>query len=104
MRFQTLIGIAVALTGLLSAAAACNGNGGQDLAVQGRSIAQARACTSCHTTDGTSSVGPTWKNLYGSRVPLDDSSEVIADDAYLRESILDPSAKTVKDFEKGRME
>ncbi len=62
---------------------------GKKLAVQ---------CLGCHTVDGSKSVGPTWKDLYGHEVELEDGSKVTADEAYLIESIKDPGAKTVKDF------
>lgn len=56
-------------------------------------------CVACHSTDGSPLVGPTWKGLYGEEVTLADGSTVIADEAYLRESILDPQAKIVQGFE-----
>ena len=56
-------------------------------------------CLSCHTIDGSKLIGPTWFGLFGSQVSLSDGSTVIADDAYLAESILDPSAKIVAGFE-----
>jgi cytochrome c oxidase subunit 2 len=48
--------------------------------------------------DGTKIVGPTWKGLSGEQVPLADGTTVTADDAYLRESIVDPNAKIVQGF------
>lgn len=89
---------------LLSLAAACGLGSDGGPADEGRALAQQRGCLSCHTSDGSSSVGPTWKGLYRSSVDLDDGTTVTAGDAYLRESILSPSAKTVNGFEKGRME
>jgi hypothetical protein len=83
--------------------AACDGNP-EEPEPPGHQIANARACLSCHTTDGSTSTAPTWKGLYGSKVELDDGTKVIADEPYLRESMLQPSAKTVKGFEKGLME
>jgi cytochrome c oxidase subunit II len=56
-------------------------------------------CLSCHTTDGTPSVGPTWQGVYQHEVPLADGSTVIADEAYLYESITDPGAKIVAGFQ-----
>jgi cytochrome c oxidase subunit 2 len=56
-------------------------------------------CLSCHTVDGSKLIGPTWLGLYGSQVPLSDGSTVTADDAYLKESILNPSVKIVAGFE-----
>ena len=58
-------------------------------------------CSSCHTTDGQRSEGPTWKGLAGSPVTLADGTVVTADEAYLRESITDPQAKIVAGFGNG---
>ena len=65
--------------------------------------ALASQCLSCHSVDGSAMVGPTWKGLYGEEVELDDGTTVIADDAYLAESITDPGAKIVKGFPAGAM-
>jgi cytochrome c oxidase subunit II len=94
----------VALVSACVVAAACGGESKGNPESEGRQIANARGCLSCHTTDGSKSTAPTWKSLYGSRVELDDGMIVSADEAYLRESMLQPSAKTVKGFEKGLME
>jgi len=66
---------------------------------RGAELAKARGCTACHSLDGSTIVGPTWKGLYGSRVELADGTTVTADDAYLRESIINPNAKIVKGFQ-----
>lgn len=53
-------------------------------------------CVACHSIDGSKEgkSGPSWLELYGSKRKLVKSGkEVVADEAYLRESILDPSAK-----------
>lgn len=63
----------------------------------------AAQCMSCHSVDGSAMVGPTWKGLYGHEVELEDGSTVIADVAYLTESIKDPNAKVVKGFPAGAM-
>jgi mono/diheme cytochrome c family protein len=47
--------------------------------------------------------GPTWFGLYGSKVDLADGTTVTADDAYLKESILNPNAKVVAGFNSGLM-
>ncbi len=60
-------------------------------------------CTGCHTTTGETGTGPTWKGLYGSTVTMDDGSTVTVDDAYLRESILNPNARIVKGYAKDVM-
>lgn len=65
--------------------------------------ALAAQCLSCHSVDGSAMVGPTWQGLYGHEVELEDGTTVIADDAYLIESIKDPGAKIVKGFPAGAM-
>lgn len=55
-------------------------------------------CASCHTIDGSTSVGPTWKNMFGYEKKIVDGPNVIADENYIRESILNPMAKLVEGF------
>lgn len=55
-------------------------------------------CSSCHSVDGARSEGPTWAGLWGSEVTLTDGTTVTADDAYIRESILEPQAKVHEGF------
>jgi cytochrome c oxidase subunit 2 len=52
-------------------------------------------CRGCHSIDGSKMTGPTWLGLFGSTVKLADGSSVIADEAYIKESILSPNAKIV---------
>jgi cytochrome c2 len=70
-------------------------------AAEGERLAQMYGCMACHSIDGstTGKVGPSWKGLFGSDRPVKKQS-VKADEAYIRESILQPSAKVVKGYEK----
>jgi cytochrome c oxidase subunit 2 len=52
------------------------------------------ACITCHGTGK----GPPLVDVYGKPVKLTDGSTVIADDSYLRESVLYPSAKIVQGY------
>ncbi|HHB90924.1 MAG TPA: cytochrome c oxidase subunit II [Anaerolineae bacterium] len=70
----------------------------EELVALGESTAKAAGCLACHSIDGSPSVGPTWKGLYGSERELANGATVVADEDYLRESILDPRAKTVAGF------
>jgi cytochrome c oxidase subunit 2 len=63
------------------------------LARMGENIAAEQGCLRCHTPDGTPHIGPTWAGLYMSTVPLEGGGTVVADDAYLTESMMDPLAK-----------
>lgn len=89
---------------LLSACGAAKTAPPESAAARGRALYTGLGCASCHSVDGSRLVGPTWKDLYGSEVRLDDGSTETADDSYLRESILQPSAKTVEDYPPGLME
>ena len=46
-------------------------------------------------------VGPSWKGLFGSKRDIARVGKVTADEAYLRESIKEPTAKILKGFENG---
>lgn len=73
-------------------------------AEEGERVAQMFGCVACHSIDGSTvgKVGPSWKGLHGSvrEIAKGQKGKVTADAAYLRESILAPSAKVVKGFEK----
>lgn len=60
-------------------------------------------CNACHKFDGTYSIGPVLTDFLGSEVKLDSGETVIADEAYFKESILDPAAKTREGALKGAM-
>ncbi|MEO7052377.1 MAG: c-type cytochrome, partial [Rhodanobacter sp.] len=69
-----------------------------DPAALGAQLVKDNGCTACHATDDKRLVGPGWGGLYESTVKLADGSTVTADDAYLRESILQPNAKIVAGY------
>jgi cytochrome c oxidase subunit II len=71
-----------------------NGSGA-DMApsLAGAQIYMQYQCATCHGVRAPSLAG-----LYGSQVLLDDGSKVLADDSYIRESILYPSAKIVAGY------
>ena len=55
-------------------------------------------CGTCHQEDGRGR-GPSLVGIAGKQVKLQDGSEITADEAYLRESILDPRAKVVQGYQ-----
>lgn len=65
------------------------------LARQGKELSVTRSCTGCHGRNGEGATGPAWVGLFGSTVELQDGSTLVADQAYLAESIVDPNAKLV---------
>jgi cytochrome c oxidase subunit 2 len=61
-----------------------------DPALRGQQLVQQYGCITCHSLDGSTKIGPTWKGLYGSTVTLDDGSTILADQSYLSSSIVEP--------------
>jgi cytochrome c oxidase subunit II len=70
---------------------------------RGQALITANGCTACHSLNGAAGLGPTWFQLAGSEVRLSDGTTVIADDAFLAESILQPQATIVAGFENQQM-
>jgi cytochrome c oxidase subunit 2 len=69
--------------------------------LEGINLLKEKGCLDCHTTDGTIETGPSFKGLFGRRVIVITSGkerEVIAGEAYLKNSILHPDADIVKGF------
>lgn len=75
------------------------GGAAADTVERGHELAEINGCTGCHSLDGSENTGPTWLGIYGREEALADGSTVVVNDEYLRESILDPTAKIVAGFE-----
>ncbi|MFC2025683.1 cytochrome c oxidase subunit II [Chloroflexota bacterium] len=70
----------------------------EDPSERGQKWAEQYGCTSCHTSDGSELVGPTWKEVFCSEETLTDGETVLVDEAYVRDSIFNPGAKIVFGF------
>jgi len=68
------------------------------MAASGEKLFQQYGCTTCHRPD-SGARGPNLEGLYGRPVRLQDNRVVIADDNYIRESVLNPNAKIVSGFQ-----
>jgi cytochrome c oxidase subunit 2 len=68
------------------------------LALQGRKLFLKLQCVTCHSANAKARA-PVLEGLFGQMVHLQDGRTVIADEAYLRESILNPRAKIVAGWE-----
>ena len=55
-------------------------------------------CITCHRTDGAGR-GPVLNGIFGRTVELASGEHVVADEAYVRESILSPAAKVVAGYQ-----
>jgi cytochrome c oxidase subunit II len=68
------------------------------LAAAGEALFQQKGCASCHLPDGKGPA-PSLVGLFGKPVKLSTGATVTADEAYIRESILDPLAKIVAGYQ-----
>jgi cytochrome c oxidase subunit 2 len=67
------------------------------MAQQGERLFQQLGCSTCHLLDQQGRC-PIMRGVYGSRVQLTNGQTVVADEAYIRESILNPNAKIVAGY------
>src|SRR6266567_382192 len=76
-----------------------SGNAGnQTPAVAGQQLYQSLGCVSCHGANGEGGRGPTLAGLFGRQTLLSTGQTMRADEAYIRESIINPQAKLVAGF------
>jgi cytochrome c oxidase subunit 2 len=71
---------------------------GGSLADAGQKLFNELACNTCHRPDAQGR-GPVLDGLLGKTVALQSGDTVVADEAYLRESILNPSAKITAGYQ-----
>jgi len=72
-----------------------------DTKTKATEILESNGCLGCHTIDGSPLVGPSYKGIFGRKVKVKVNGtlkEVISNEAYIKESILEPNAKIVDGF------
>src|SRR5436190_5879622 len=67
-------------------------------ATAGQQLFQTLGCVSCHGANGEGGRGPTLAGIFGKMTALQSGESVRVDEAYVRESILNPQAKIVAGF------
>ncbi len=72
---------------------------GGTMAENGARLFADLSCNTCHLDAGQQGRGPSLRNIYGQKVLLQRLETAVADDAYLRESIVNPQAKIVAGFQ-----
>lgn len=70
---------------------------GETMQQAGERLFNRLGCATCHKADNTGR-GPSLIDVFGSAVKLQTGVSVVADEGYLRESVLKPSAKTVAGY------
>jgi cytochrome c oxidase subunit 2 len=79
-------------------AVAVSGDGTGSVTEAGGQLFERLGCATCHR-QAPGALGPSLTRVFGSTVELHDGRTVVADEAYLRESIVDPRAKLVKGYQ-----
>lgn len=69
-----------------------------DLAAQGKALFRQYGCTGCHVNQASSGIAPPLEGVFGRQVGLADGSHVLADEGYLRDSILLPQKQLVAGY------
>lgn len=69
----------------------------------GAKLYQNFGCMACHSIDGSRNHGPTFQGLANSERDFPQIGRVVADEAYLRESIVNPAAKSIPGYPVGMM-
>lgn len=67
----------------------------------GSELLTVKGCLACHTTDGTPKIGPTFKHIFGRKETVirdGKEREVVVDEAFIKQSILQPEIDRVKGF------
>ena len=67
-------------------------------AERGGRLYQQQGCMPCHSLDGTTPIGPSFFGLAGSTRNFTDGTSAVADDNYLRMSIVNPAQQVVEGF------
>lgn len=73
------------------------GTANEPMEVAGERLFEQYACHTCHKMDGTGR-GPSLAGLFGKTVALEGGGTALVDEAYIRESILNPSAKIMAGY------
>ncbi|MEA3460407.1 MAG: cytochrome c oxidase subunit II [Bacteroidota bacterium] len=76
------------------------------LSEQGFDVLKRNVCNSCHSSDGTKLVGPSYLGIWGNSRTVTtgrEQHEVIADEEYIKRSIFEPDADIVEGFNRGLM-
>lgn len=68
------------------------------MSARGEQLFQQLACNTCHRGDGTGR-GPALAGVFGAQVELEDGRTVLADESYIRNSILNPQSQIVAGYQ-----
>ncbi len=64
----------------------------------GEKLYSEKGCKTCHSVDGTTLVGPSWKGIWGTTRAFEDGTSATVDENYILNSVNNPSGQVVKGF------
>jgi len=68
----------------------------------GKALLMSKGCFACHSSDGSTLIGPSFKGIYGKTETVVSNGverEITIDDEYIRQSIMEPSKDIVKGYQ-----
>jgi cytochrome c oxidase subunit 2 len=65
----------------------------------GELLYRQRGCPQCHSVDGTPGIAPTFLGLFGGTETLTTGEQVLVDENYVRESILNPRERVTAGYD-----
>lgn len=102
-RFIAFVSVSLVMAWSASAFAARPVDGDPEI---GKKLFFERGCAACHSFDGTAKQGPTLMGLVGKTRPVitaEKPREIVADEEYIRRSILEPNADILQGYVPGAM-
>ncbi|OHB85047.1 MAG: hypothetical protein A2V98_15865 [Planctomycetes bacterium RBG_16_64_12] len=75
------------------------GEAGMTPEERGRRLYVTHGCAGCHSTDGTAKTGPSFQGIWGQTHEFSNAAPAKVDENYVRQSIVDPSAKIRAGYE-----
>ncbi len=72
---------------------------GRTMEEVGEMLYNKQGCKACHSTNGSKLVGPPLDTVYGNTFDTKEGVQVVADDAYIKESILNPNVSVIAGYE-----
>ncbi len=66
---------------------------------KGETLLVSKGCNQCHSVDGTASIGPSFKGIWGTTRLFADGGRAVADENYIRNSILNPQEHIVTGYD-----
>ena len=65
----------------------------------GETIYKKNACYTCHSTDGSTVIGPSFKGIWETKMDHTDGTTAVVDENYILESLIEPQKKIVEGYQ-----